>query len=311
MLTREYDCGCDVETPAAIAELGVPDLAPVVPPTDLPQDCRSDLLDVDGAPVPLRLVGTTAEAVRLDAVHVARCDDPSAPATTALDAGRHVASSAPGGATGLDVDRLVWSGAAGVARDRPGARRDGCPHAAGAGATGEGPAVGAGEPHGRGDRRGAGPFWLVLGQSQNAGWRATVGGRSLGASTLVDGYANGWLVHTKHANVTVELEWVPERTVERSLALSIVSVLLCLGIVLASSRRDRVASAAAVGGAGDPVPAFRWPWEAPPSPARLVTAIATGIVAGGFGGLAVRPVVGIVARGARRRRDGAAADPSR
>ena len=38
------------------------------------------------------------------------------------------------------------------------------------------------------------PFWLVLGQSNNAGWEATVAGDDLGGSTLVDGYANGWLV---------------------------------------------------------------------------------------------------------------------
>ncbi len=39
------------------------------------------------------------------------------------------------------------------------------------------------------------PFWLVLGQSQSAGWSATLpGGRSLGPSQLVDGYANGWYV---------------------------------------------------------------------------------------------------------------------
>ena len=39
------------------------------------------------------------------------------------------------------------------------------------------------------------PFWLVLGQSQNNGWKATVkGSGSLGTPTLIDGYANGWYV---------------------------------------------------------------------------------------------------------------------
>ncbi len=293
MLTREYDCGCDVETPAGIAELGFGDLAPVAPPAELPTACRSDLLGVDGVPVPVRLVGTTADAVRLGAVHVARCDDPPAPPRTALGAGRHVASSAPGGATGLDVDRLVWSSASGggpgpdlaiagtIARTRPAAG----PHVK---------VVRSGRASLTAEvTRAQGPFWLVLGQSQNAGWRATVGGRSLGESTLVDGYANGWLIGTNHANVTIELEWIPERTVERSLALSIVSVILCLGIVLASSRRDRIGAAAAILDAGDPVPTFRWPWDERPSRARLVTAIATGIVMAAFGAVAVRPVLGV------------------
>ena len=38
------------------------------------------------------------------------------------------------------------------------------------------------------------PFWLVLGESNSAGWKATVDGEDAGGSTLVDGYANGWLV---------------------------------------------------------------------------------------------------------------------
>ncbi len=38
-------------------------------------------------------------------------------------------------------------------------------------------------------------FWLVLGETQNRGWQASVSdGPSLGGSTLVDGFANGWKV---------------------------------------------------------------------------------------------------------------------
>ena len=36
--------------------------------------------------------------------------------------------------------------------------------------------------------------WLVLAQSWNAGWTATINGELLGAPVLIDGYANGWLL---------------------------------------------------------------------------------------------------------------------
>ena len=40
-----------------------------------------------------------------------------------------------------------------------------------------------------------GPFWMVLGESTNAGWHAiSRRGRTSGTPQLIDGYANGWLV---------------------------------------------------------------------------------------------------------------------
>jgi arabinofuranan 3-O-arabinosyltransferase len=39
-----------------------------------------------------------------------------------------------------------------------------------------------------------GPAWLVLGEGYDRGWSATCDGRSLGAPTPIDGYANGWRI---------------------------------------------------------------------------------------------------------------------
>jgi hypothetical protein len=85
------------------------------------------------------------------------------------------------------------------------------------------------------------PFWLVLGQSNNLGWRATADGKELGESTLADGYGNGWLVQPTKSGVAfdVSIEWVPQRTVNRAIALSSISVLACLAILGASSLRRR------------------------------------------------------------------------
>ena len=75
------------------------------------------------------------------------------------------------------------------------------------------------------------PFWLVLGQSENAGWRATTDGATLGDRTLVDGYANGWLVDPTQESFDVVLEWTPQERVWASLWVSLAGVIACLAIV--------------------------------------------------------------------------------
>jgi hypothetical protein len=144
------------------------------------------------------------------------------------------------------------------------------------------------------------PSWLVLGQSQNPGWKASVDGRDVGGSRLVDGYANGWLVPAHAQPITVDLEWVPQRTVERAIAVSIVFVTLCLGIVLFSGRRRRVDAAAAVAplmSAPDTWPTIRRD-DARARPLGWVGAVVTAAVVGGFAALVVRPTIGVVTAGA-------------
>jgi hypothetical protein len=85
------------------------------------------------------------------------------------------------------------------------------------------------------------PFWLVLGQSNNAGWEATVAGKDIGGSTLVDGYANGWLVHPRSGNFAVVLEWKPQQRVWIGLVVSGFAILLCLVLAFAGRRRSRAA----------------------------------------------------------------------
>ncbi len=290
VLTKEYDCGCEVQTPAAIAELGVPNLGAVVPPVTMPTQCRDDLLNVDGSPIRARLVGTTAAATALQPIAVGPCGKGNGRVTAALAAGPHVFTSAPGAVAGVVVDRLVWSSNA----------TDGLGSGLTTAATIAAASPRSG-PHIELTRTGRAtmsalvtgasrPFWLVLGQSQNAGWRATVGGRDLGASQLVDGYANGWLVRPGHHTLTVDLEWVPQRTVQRSLALSIVAVMLCLGIVLFSSPRRRPGAPPI--GAATPA-TFVMPWRQPGCRSGLAVTLAGAVVVGVFAGVVVRPTMGV------------------
>ena len=88
------------------------------------------------------------------------------------------------------------------------------------------------------------PFWLVLGQSENAGWRATTNGATLGDRTLVDGYANGWLVDPTEESFDVVLEWTPQERVWASLWVSLAGVIAlprdrCRHVVAAPARRAR------------------------------------------------------------------------
>src|SRR6185503_5514850 len=75
------------------------------------------------------------------------------------------------------------------------------------------------------------PFWLVLGQSENAGWHATTDGGTLGDRTLVDGFANGWRIDPTKDSFDVVLEWTPQKGVWASLWLSLVGVVACVAIV--------------------------------------------------------------------------------
>ena len=85
------------------------------------------------------------------------------------------------------------------------------------------------------------PFWLVLGQSRNAGWQATIDGEEAGESTLVDGFANGWLVTPEQSSFAVTLDWTPQRNVWIALGISAAALAVCA--VLALWRRRRRAAA--------------------------------------------------------------------
>ena len=234
--TKDPDNGVRIPAPVGVAELGVPGLAPVTFAADVSGACRSDLLTVDGTAVPVQVVGDRAAAENLQALDLQRCD-PASATGLALASGDHELRSTDGRTTGVDVDGVTLASAA-----------DG-----GALALGPGGAVptvakastpkvrvvddGRTQMHLRvtGATK---PFWLVLGQSQNAGWKATANGHDLGGSQLVDGYANGWKVTPgRNGVIDVTLTWTPQRTVWIAIAISAITLLVCLALVLGIRRR--------------------------------------------------------------------------
>ena len=216
--TREWYGNGLVDVPVAIAELGVPELAVDVPDR-LDTGCRTDLLTIDGDPVAVRIQAPTADLIAGRPVTADLCDG-----AVELAAGRHRLQTANGPRVGIDIDQVVLH-SSGPERRRA-------------------PAV-APEVRVTDDGRWfvdvdvddavpGQPFWLVLGQSYSTGWHLD------GVEpTLVDGYANGWVVEPATEALHLELVWEPQRTVNRSLALSAVGVVGCIALAVVGARRDR------------------------------------------------------------------------
>ena len=302
--TLEYYSVLDVVMPVALAELGIPGgEAPPLPPA-LPGECRADLVTLDGRAVPVRVTGDRVAAEARDRLSVELCDPAGvAPRPrVALGAGDHELVSAPGRVTGLDVDEVVLGSAAG-----------GAPHALGAfgavptasvpGRAGRSAATPGGAPtvtvedEGRTSMKlrveGAeAPFWLVLGQSDNDGWRASVDGHDLGRSQLVDGYANGWLVpgDLGGGDLEVTLTWTPQRLVWIAIGISGLAMLACTALALRGRRRP---------GHGAPrgpgvEPALTSPLVAGGTRPPFVTLVAAPLGAAVVAGVLVRPWAGLL-----------------
>jgi hypothetical protein len=286
--------------PVAIAELGVPGVQRAPMPATLPATCRSDLLRVDGNAVPVQLSGSSADAARGQPVDLQRCPDPSA--ALDLEAGDHLVRSAPGTTTGVDVDGMVLGSDADGSAMALGPRGE-LPKtvtqvASTAGATPRIEVTSKGstkvELKVTGARRST-PFWLVLSESNNAGWQATVDGTDIGGSTLVDGYANGWRVTPPSASFTVTLKWTPQEKVWIAIAISVAAFVLCLWLALRRRRApdDETSD-------GDPsedelAPALANPLVAAGSRPRPLAIVGSALVVGVAGAAVSRWWVGLLA----------------
>lgn len=187
----------------------------------LQTECRGDLLRLDGAPLPVRLLDDDG-ALRLEGC-----------APIVLSAGSHRLTAAPGARTGVDVDRLVLSTDASGSPTSPGVRGTTLAEAGTSVVV-----VSATDTRRRlAATTDGSPFWLVLAESNNDGWELEVPGASVGPRQQVDGYANGWLVTPMRAGtLSGTLEWGPQRLVWRGLAASAAMVAVC-GLVLWRTRR--------------------------------------------------------------------------
>jgi arabinofuranan 3-O-arabinosyltransferase len=301
--TVEYHEIVPITMPVAVAEVGMPGVQESAMPASLPTTCRTDLLTVDGRAVGVRLSGAAKTAQTLGGIDVELCD-PAAPEgpppTLALSAGTHVVRSVPGTVSGIDLDGLVLGSEAGgtAMAVSGGGRLPASATAVPVTARAATPTVTVThngrtkiDVHVSGARPGT-PFWLVLGQSNNAGWQATVAGKDVGGSTLVNGYANGWLVRPGARSFDVTLRWTPQNRVWIALGISAAALVLCC--FLALRRRRRGAGAARVA-AIEPEPEFTSPLVALGTRPSVGALVAGPVIAAVVGGVLVRPWVGAVA----------------
>jgi hypothetical protein len=320
--TTNYYSRNPIALPLGIAEVGIPGVQAGTLPTSIPTSCRSDLLTVDGRPLWVSITGTTTAALSRQPLTVALCGPDAG--GLALGPGPHTLRSTLGQVAGFDIDQLALDSAPG-----------GGPMPLASATTLEAPPVTA-SPAVKVDSQTATTTHLtvsgltpaaeqsgvdlVLGQSINPGWTATVAGAgSLGKPELIDGYANAWrldradLARTgPDGTVSVVLRWQPQGRVDLALIVSALAILLCLALVVGPSvrsRRDRRRARRDVGTSlpddrstgwrevsadtrPDP-PVLIRPFGADAPAAPLPVALGTGAVTGVVAALIAMPAAGV------------------
>jgi arabinofuranan 3-O-arabinosyltransferase len=306
--TDSYDGGGPETLPIGIAELGVPGVrfAPENPAAPLPDVCRTDLLRIDGRPIGVRIVGTVGEAEALSGLEVEGCG--ASAAGVHLGPGSHTVETAAGVEAGYDLDRLVLDSAAGGGPMPLEANGSLVPAPGTLASQGSPPlpapsvrVLSSTATSASLEVTGASaPFWLVLGESQDAGWVARLAsGASLGTSQLVDGMSNGWFVRPPAGGgpFVVDLDFSPQQYVWPALIVSGAALVGCFLLACwplwlrVRRRRGREAGAAAAGTTDQPaagdfedelpivVSVLRGEGNRPPLVVSTALAVVVGLVA--------------------------------
>jgi len=218
----EYFSGLPQELPIAISEIQLGNTPNPVFDRTLPisTECRRDLVVIDGTPIPFRVLGTREDALTRSELVLEACTG-----TLDTDAGTHRVDAIPGSVSGFDVDRLVLDSHAREQAPRSNA---------------EAPATTVVRAESTEFDLRVGPSnvpsWLVLEQSWNAGWHATVDGEGVGAPVLINGYANGWLLPPGEIERSVELRWEPQQTMRLALWFSLLAGIGVIALLVFARR---------------------------------------------------------------------------
>ncbi len=320
--TLNYYSQTPIAMPIGIATVGFPGVTAAPLPTQVPTSCRNDLVSVDGTPVSVQVTGTTADALDRQPLTISLCG-PDAGGLV-LGPGDHTLRSALGQVAAYDIDRLVLDSAPG-----------GGPMALASPAQVAPPTVATSPAvvvdtqtattirttvHGVDTAPGAAPFDLILGESINRGWTATVGGgHGLGAPVLIDAFANGWRIdpaavapYVHDGQLDVTLTWVPQKTVDWALLVSVLALVGCLVLaVWPVRRRRRRTHGHSPGATADPQtmdvatadvaeavvldrrPRLQLPFGTEGPRASVAVALVTAVAAGGVAAAIAAPMAGL------------------
>ena len=232
---KDWYSDAQVAAPVAIAELGIPGVQMPTVTATFDSGCRDDLVAIDAKPVPVRVTGSTEQALSRQGLAVATCDPTQA---VTMLAGEHTLTTGVGHQLGINIDQLALASARG----------------GGAMAVAQlaaepvlpGPAIsvtntGRVSYDATVDHADA-PFWLAVSQSWSDGWKATVNGKSLPAPQVINGYGNGWLIDPAvygAGPLNFHVEFAPQRIVWVAIGLSALGLVVCLALVVfGRSRRD-------------------------------------------------------------------------
>ena len=209
--------------PVGIAELGLPVTRPEpAPDSAIPATCRTDLATAGDTVVPMKLVATADQVLSRDPGRLESCGAP-----LALPSGRTLLRTSEGRLSGIDVDLLALASSSGGG---PGVDTLATPPPAAPAAPKTTTTTTGRLTSDVAVTNAQDPYWVVLGQSHNDGWHATLNGKDLGPPTLINGFANGWRIDpaTAGADATIHLEWTPQKLVLYGLIASALGVLVCL-----------------------------------------------------------------------------------
>ena len=323
--TPNYYSKAPIGMPLGIAEVGIPGLSAAPVPATIPSSCRDDLITVDGAPVWVSVTGSTSAALARQPLTISLCG-PDAGGLT-LGPGDHTLRSSAGQTTGFDVDQLALDSAPGGA-----AMPLASPAVLAAPTVSPSPAVRVVDQtattvrlslHGVTAAPGQPPIELVLGQSINAGWKASVvGGDDLGRPVLIDGFANGWRLDPSSlgsaihdGSISVVLRWQPQQEVNVALIVSLVAIVGCVVLAALPLRRRRrrrgrhsrtsdpveavsPTPSDAAPNSHHPVlvgPRLAVPFRAEGRRAPVWVALVTGLLSGSVAAVIAAPLVGLAA----------------